>query len=90
LFIISLGKLLIAATGSTDHSGWRGCHPAKHNNVVYLANTPRLDAYFAQYAHTTLQASGTAVGLPDGQMGNSEVGHLTLGCGAILRQDMVR
>ena len=48
-----------------------------------------IDAYFARYPHTTLQASGTAVGLPDGQMGNSEVGHLTLGAGATIRQDIV-
>ncbi|MEZ5477323.1 MAG: hypothetical protein R3E95_07525 [Thiolinea sp.] len=49
-----------------------------------------MDRYFGQYPHTTLQASGRAVGLPDGQMGNSEVGHMTIGCGAIVKQDLVR
>lgn len=67
-----------------------GVNPSKKNNAVYEANTPRLDEYFAKYPHTTLQASGGAVGLPDGQMGNSEVGHLTIGCGIILKQDLVR
>jgi 2,3-bisphosphoglycerate-independent phosphoglycerate mutase len=60
------------------------------NNAVSLANTPNLDGFFNQPAYTLLQASGKSVGLPDGQMGNSEVGHLTLGCGTILRQDLVR
>jgi len=67
-----------------------GVNPSKKNNAVYEANTPRLDEYFAKYPHTTLQASGGAVGLPDGQMGNSEVGHLTIGCGIIIKQDLVR
>lgn len=67
-----------------------GVNPSKQNNAVYLAKTPRLDEYFSHYPHTTLQASGNAVGVPEGQMGNSEIGHMTLGCGAILRQDMVR
>ncbi len=67
-----------------------GVNPSKKNNAVHEANTPNLDEYFSKYPHTTLQASGTAVGLPEGQMGNSEVGHLTIGCGTILRQDLVR
>ena len=67
-----------------------GVNPSKHNNAVFEAPTPRLDDYFARYPHATLQASGHAVGLPDGQMGNSEVGHLTLGAGEIIRQDMVQ
>jgi 2,3-bisphosphoglycerate-independent phosphoglycerate mutase len=66
-----------------------GVNPSKRNNAVAEAATPNLDAYFARYPHTLLQASGTAVGLPDGQMGNSEVGHLTLGAGDIIRQDIV-
>lgn len=66
-----------------------GVNPSKRNNAVYEANTPKLDAYFARYHHTVIQASGHAVGLPDGQMGNSEVGHTTLGCGTIVRQDLV-
>ncbi|WP_126454443.1 2,3-bisphosphoglycerate-independent phosphoglycerate mutase [Sulfuriflexus mobilis] len=67
-----------------------GINPSKLNNAVYEAPTPRLDDYFSHYPHTLLSASGHAVGLPDGQMGNSEVGHLTLGAGEIIRQDMVR
>ncbi len=67
-----------------------GTNPSKINNGVAEADTPRLDAYFSQHTHTLLAASGTAVGLPDGQMGNSEVGHLTLGAGAVIRQDLVR
>ena len=67
-----------------------GVNPSKLNNAVAAAHTPNLDHYFAHYPHMLLQASGHAVGLPDGQMGNSEVGHLTLGCGALIRQDIVR
>ena len=67
-----------------------GVNPGKRNNGVVEAKTPHLDAYFSRYPHTTLAASGAAVGLPDGQMGNSEVGHLTLGAGDIIRQDAVR
>lgn len=67
-----------------------GVNPSKTNNAFHEANTPNLDKYFGEYPHTTLQASGNAVGLPDGQMGNSEVGHLTIGCGSIVRQNLVR
>ncbi|MDX9987599.1 2,3-bisphosphoglycerate-independent phosphoglycerate mutase [Thiothrix unzii] len=67
-----------------------GVNPSKKFNAVHEANTPKLDSYFGRYPHTTLQASGRAVGLPDGQMGNSEVGHMTIGCGMILKQDLVR
>lgn len=67
-----------------------GVNPSKQNNAVYEANTPNLDRYFGSNTHTTLQASGKPVGLPDGQMGNSEVGHLTIGCGTIIKQSLVR
>ncbi len=67
-----------------------GVNPSRINNAVVEANTPRLDEYFSKNTHTTLDASGLAVGLPVGQMGNSEVGHLTLGSGTIMRQDLVR
>lgn len=67
-----------------------GVNPSRLNNAVQEANTPRLDQYFSRNPHTTLDACGEAVGLPDGQMGNSEVGHMTLGCGAVMRQDLVR
>lgn len=66
-----------------------GVNPSRLNNGIAAARTPKLDEYFARYPHTLLQASGRAVGLPDGQMGNSEVGHLTLGSGGIVRQDLV-
>ena len=67
-----------------------GVNPSKANNAVLRANTPRLDEYFSRYPHTVLEASGEAVGLPPGQMGNSEVGHMTIGCGGIVRQDLIR
>lgn len=67
-----------------------GVNPSRLNNGVAEAKTPNLDTYFSRYPHTTLNASGNAVGLPDGLMGNSEVGHLTLGAGDIIRQDIVR
>jgi 2,3-bisphosphoglycerate-independent phosphoglycerate mutase len=57
---------------------------------VELAETPNFDRLWAAFPHTTLAASGAAVGLPPGQMGNSEVGHLTIGSGRILFQDLVR
>ncbi|MGB1110057.1 MAG: 2,3-bisphosphoglycerate-independent phosphoglycerate mutase, partial [Gammaproteobacteria bacterium] len=67
-----------------------GVNPSRLNNGVLEADTPRIDAFMSRYPHTTLNASGGSVGLPDGQMGNSEVGHLTLGAGQIIRQDMVK
>lgn len=66
-----------------------GTNPSGRHNAVVEASTPCLDDYFSRYPHTLIQASGPAVGLPDGQMGNSEVGHLTIGCGDIIRQDLV-
>jgi len=66
-----------------------GVSPHYEHNGVLQANTPRLDEVFSHYPLTILQASGKAVGLPSGQMGNSEVGHLTIGCGQIIRQDLV-
>jgi 2,3-bisphosphoglycerate-independent phosphoglycerate mutase len=67
-----------------------GVSPGKHHNAIHHAQTPRLDDYFARFPTTSIQASGQAVGLPDGQMGNSEVGHLTLGSGSVIRQDLVK
>jgi 2,3-bisphosphoglycerate-independent phosphoglycerate mutase len=66
-----------------------GLNPAKANNAVVIADTPNLDRYFSSEPHTALQASGLAVGLPDGQMGNSEVGHMCLGSGCVVLQDLV-
>jgi 2,3-bisphosphoglycerate-independent phosphoglycerate mutase len=69
--------------------GW-GCAPPGPGNAVDLADTPVFDSLWERYPHTTLEASGHAVGLPEGQMGNSEVGHLTIGSGRILLQDLER
>jgi 2,3-bisphosphoglycerate-independent phosphoglycerate mutase len=69
--------------------GW-GIAPPGPGNAVDLARTPVFDDLVARYPSTRLRASGPAVGLPDGQMGNSEVGHLTIGSGRILFQDLVR
>jgi 2,3-bisphosphoglycerate-independent phosphoglycerate mutase len=69
--------------------GW-GIAPDGPGNAVTRAKTPRLDALLARYPHAKLEASGRAVGLPDGVMGNSEVGHLTMGAGYIQYQELVR
>jgi 2,3-bisphosphoglycerate-independent phosphoglycerate mutase len=69
--------------------GWGLAEPGP-GNAVSLARTPVFDELWAAYPHTTLTAWGRAVGLPEGQMGNSEVGHLNLGAGAVVRQDLVR
>jgi 2,3-bisphosphoglycerate-independent phosphoglycerate mutase len=69
--------------------GW-GLAPAGPGNAVELADTPNFDRLWKAFPHTTLDASGEAVGLPPGQMGNSEVGHLTIGSGRVLFQDLMR
>jgi 2,3-bisphosphoglycerate-independent phosphoglycerate mutase len=69
--------------------GWGIAEPGP-GNAVSLARTPVFDELWSTYPHTSLTACGRAVGLPDGQMGNSEVGHLNLGAGAVVRQDLVR
>jgi 2,3-bisphosphoglycerate-independent phosphoglycerate mutase len=69
--------------------GW-GCAPPGAGNAVELAATPTFDRLWREYPHTILDASGEAVGLPPGQMGNSEVGHLTIGSGRVLYQDLMR
>jgi 2,3-bisphosphoglycerate-independent phosphoglycerate mutase len=69
--------------------GW-GCAPPGPGNAVELAETPVFNDLWRRFPHTTLEASGKTVGLPDGQMGNSEVGHLTIGAGRVVDQDLVR
>ena len=59
-------------------------------NAIKLANTPNLDFIFNNYPWVKLKASGEAVGLPEGQMGNSEVGHLNIGAGRVVYQDLPR
>ena len=69
--------------------GW-GYRAEREGNAIALANTPTWDALIERHPHTLLEASGRAVGLPEGQMGNSEVGHLNLGAGRVVVQDLVR
>lgn len=64
-----------------------GLNPNPHGNAIAMAKKPELDRIMSSYPHTSLQASGPAVGLPEGQMGNSEVGHLNIGGGRIVYQD---
>ena len=67
-----------------------GYTPNKVGNAIALAGTPHLDALSAKYSHTLIEASGLDVGLPGGQMGNSEVGHTNIGAGRIVYQDLTR
>lgn len=67
-----------------------GLRKEKNGNAILSAGTPNLDKLIKKYPHTTLEASGTSVGLPKGQMGNSEVGHLTLGGGRVILQDLMK
>ncbi|HEX8123335.1 MAG TPA: 2,3-bisphosphoglycerate-independent phosphoglycerate mutase [Solirubrobacteraceae bacterium] len=69
--------------------GW-GLAPPGPGNAVDLASTPVFDDLWSRFPHTQLIACGNAVGLPEGQMGNSEVGHLNLGAGSVVKQDLVR
>jgi 2,3-bisphosphoglycerate-independent phosphoglycerate mutase len=69
--------------------GW-GHSDVELNNAIAMANTPNWDRWMAEYPHTLIDASGHSVGLPEGQMGNSEVGHLNIGAGRIVRMDISR
>jgi 2,3-bisphosphoglycerate-independent phosphoglycerate mutase len=69
--------------------GW-GLAPAGPGNAISLANTPNFDFYWSHYPHLSLSASGPDVGLPEGQIGNSEVGHLNIGAGRVIWQDLPR
>ena len=69
--------------------GWGLSHGHEHNAVA-LADTPNVDALFAAWPHARLSASGRDVGLPDGQVGNSEVGHMNIGAGRVVMQDLPR
>ena len=68
--------------------GW-GYSENKNYNAAAQANTPNFDFLFANYPHTLIDASGASVGLPDGQVGNSEVGHVNLGAGRVVKQQFV-
>lgn len=67
-----------------------GINESKINNAAYSAKTPNLDKYLAQWPNTSIKTSGGDVGLPEGQMGNSEVGHMNIGAGRIVYQDLSR
>jgi 2,3-bisphosphoglycerate-independent phosphoglycerate mutase len=67
-----------------------GLNPEHLGNAVYMANTPNLDRYYSEYPNSRLSASGMDVGLPDGQMGNSEVGHTNIGAGRVVYQDLTK
>ncbi len=69
--------------------GW-GINPNPDHNAVALAKSPNLKGLLADYPHTAIRTSGMAVGLPDGQMGNSEVGHLNIGAGRVVYQELTR
>src|SRR5215213_10321894 len=69
--------------------GW-GYRTEREGNAIELASTPNWHRLWRSYPRTLLEASGLAVGLPEGQMGNSEVGHLNLGAGRVVMQDLVR
>ncbi len=67
-----------------------GINNITEGNAIKAAKTPNIDSYFASYPNTILHASGMAVGLPDGQMGNSEVGHTNIGAGRVVYQELTR
>ena len=69
--------------------GW-GMSPDPNISAIDLAHTPFIDGLYKKYAHATLKTYGIHVGLPDGQMGNSEVGHMNLGAGRIVYQDFAK
>ncbi len=69
--------------------GW-GIGNKTKSDVIYNANTPYIDSLYTKYPHSQLQTSGNNVGLPEGQMGNSEVGHLNIGAGRVVYQDLVK
>ncbi|MBV9167664.1 MAG: 2,3-bisphosphoglycerate-independent phosphoglycerate mutase, partial [Solirubrobacterales bacterium] len=82
-------RLPVAAVALIVLDGWGLAAPGP-GNAISRARTSVFDQLWSRYPHTTLQASGRAVGLPEGQMGNSEVGHLNLGAGAVVVQDLMR
>ncbi len=84
-----MAELPVPAVALVVLDGWGLAEPGP-GNAISLARTPTFDRLWDSYPHTQLSAQGRDVGLPDGQMGNSEVGHLNLGAGAIVKQDLAR
>jgi 2,3-bisphosphoglycerate-independent phosphoglycerate mutase len=83
------GELPVRAVCLVILDGWGLAEPGP-GNAVELADTPVFEELWGSYPHSTLTACGPAVGLPEGQMGNSEVGHLNLGAGTVIKQDLMR
>ena len=83
------GPMPVPAVALIVLDGW-GLADAGPGNAISQADTPTFDRLWREHVHTTLTAQGRAVGLPEGQMGNSEVGHLNLGAGAVVKQDLTR
>ncbi|MBL8645149.1 MAG: 2,3-bisphosphoglycerate-independent phosphoglycerate mutase, partial [Rhodospirillaceae bacterium] len=69
--------------------GW-GHRTAREDNAIALAHTPNWDRFLATYPHALVETSGLDVGLPTGQMGNSEVGHMNIGAGRVMMQELPR
>ena len=67
-----------------------GVNERHEGNAIYSAKTPNMDKFLAEYPNTVIHASGMDVGLPEGQMGNSEVGHTNIGAGRIVYQELTR
>jgi 2,3-bisphosphoglycerate-independent phosphoglycerate mutase len=87
--ILTMVQASVAPVVLVILDGW-GYREATDGNAVAAANTPVMDSLWAAYPHTLIRTSGKAVGLPEGQMGNSEVGHLNLGAGRVVPQELVR
>ena len=85
----TISKKQVAPVVLAILDGW-GHREERENNAIQNAHTPVIDALWHSYPHTLIEASGAHVGLPDNQMGNSEVGHLTIGAGRIIEQELVR
>ncbi len=86
---VSMKKEKVSPVVLAILDGW-GHREERENNAVKQASTPVMDSLWHAYPHTLIEASGADVGLPDEQMGNSEVGHLTIGAGRIIQQELVR
>lgn len=85
-----MAKLKNAPVALIIMDGWGIGNMQDPNNAIKIANTPVIDGLMAKFPHAQLQASGEAVGLPDGQMGNSEVGHTNIGAGRVIYQELTR
>ena len=86
---VSINERIVSPVVLAILDGW-GYREESEHNAVKQASTPVMDSLWHAYPHTLIEASGADVGLPDNQMGNSEVGHLTIGAGRIIQQELVR